>query len=58
LRATLARGPDGTPEARPFDKQDSAMMSLLARADCLVVRQPLASAAAPGDSVEIILLDT
>ncbi len=58
LRATLARGPDGTLEARPFDKQDSAMMSLLARADCLVVRQPLASAAAPGDSVEIILLDT
>ena len=58
LRATLARGPDGTLEARPFDKQDSAMMSLLARADCLVLRQPLAAAAAQGESVEIILLDT
>jgi molybdopterin molybdotransferase len=57
LRATLARGPDGTLEAHPFDKQDSSMMSLLARADCLVVRQPLAPAAAPGDSVEIIPLD-
>ena len=57
LRATLARGADGTLEARPFDKQDSSMMSLLARADCLVVRQPLAPAAAQGDSVEIIPLD-
>jgi molybdopterin molybdotransferase len=57
LRATLARRPDGTLEARPFAKQDSAMMSLLAGADCLVVRQPHAPAAAIGDSVEIIVLD-
>jgi molybdopterin molybdotransferase len=57
LRATLARSRDGTLEARPFDKQDSSVMSLLAGADCLVVRQPHAAAAAAGDSVEIILLD-
>ncbi|HET7594697.1 MAG TPA: gephyrin-like molybdotransferase Glp [Stellaceae bacterium] len=57
LRATLSRAADGTLEARPFAKQDSSMMSLLAGADCLVVRQPLAPAAAIGDSVEIILLD-
>ena len=57
LRATLARAADGTLEAHPFPRQDSSMMSLLAHADCLVVRQPQAPAAAAGDSVEVILLD-
>jgi len=57
LRAALARGPDGRLEARPFAKQDSSMMSLLAAADCLVVRPPLAPPAAPGDVVEIVLLN-
>jgi molybdopterin molybdotransferase len=56
LRATLARAPDGTLEARPFGKQDSSMMSLLARSDCLVVRPPHAPAAAIGDMVEIVPL--
>jgi molybdopterin molybdotransferase len=56
LRATLARAADGTLEARPFAKQDSSMMSLLARSDCLVVRAPHAPAAAPGDMVEIVPL--
>ena len=32
------------------------MMSLLAAADCLVVREPHAAPAAAGDAVEIILL--
>ena len=57
LRATLKRSADGTLEARPFKRQDSSMMSTLAHADCLVMRQPRAPAAAAGDSVEIILLD-
>ncbi len=54
LRAQLARAADGALEARPFEKQDSSMMSLLARSDCLVVRPPHAPAAAVGDIVEII----
>jgi molybdopterin molybdotransferase len=54
LRATLSRAADGTIEVRPFGKQDSSMMSLLARADCLVVRPPNAPAAQVGDSVEIV----
>jgi molybdopterin molybdotransferase len=54
LRATLSRASDGTLEVRPFGKQDSSMMSLLARSDCLVVRPPLAPAAQAGDSVEIV----
>ncbi|MGH6975825.1 MAG: molybdopterin molybdenumtransferase MoeA, partial [Stellaceae bacterium] len=56
LRATLAHGADGTLEATPFYKQDSSMMSLLARADCLVVRPPNAPAAKKGASVEVVLL--
>lgn len=54
LRATLVRAADGALEARPFVKQDSSVMSLLARADCLVVRPPQAPPAKAGDTVEII----
>jgi molybdopterin molybdotransferase len=57
LRATLARAPDGELEATPFAKQDSSMLSLLARADCLVVRPPLAPPASAGTRISIILLD-
>jgi molybdopterin molybdotransferase len=56
LRATLARASDGELEAKPFEKQDSSMMSLLARSDCLVVRPPLAPAAKAGERVAIIPL--
>jgi molybdopterin molybdotransferase len=56
LRATLTRLPDGTLEARPFGKQDSSMTSLLAEADCLIVRPPHAPAVIAGDPVEIMLL--
>ena len=54
LRATLARASDGELEAKPFEKQDSSMMSLLARSDCLVVRPPHAPAAKAGERVTII----
>jgi molybdopterin molybdotransferase len=57
LRARLAPGPDGELEATPFDKQDSSMLSLLAQADCLLVRPPFAPAAAKGDRVSMIPLD-
>jgi molybdopterin molybdotransferase len=56
LRASLSRAGDGTVEVRPFPKQDSSMMSLLAKSDCLVVRAPHAPAAAIGDRVAIIPL--
>src|SRR5690348_3996726 len=56
LRATVSRAADGTLEAEPFKKQDSSMISLLARADCLVVRAPHAAPAKAGDWVEIIAL--
>ena len=56
LRATLSTGPDGEPVAIPFPRQDSAMMSRLARADALIVREPQATAAAVGDRVTVIPL--
>lgn len=40
----------------PADRQDSSMLRTLARADCLIVRAPLAPAAAAGDSVQILAL--
>ena len=54
LRATLSRARDGTMEVTPFKKQDSSMLSLLARADCLVIRKPHAPAIAAGEMVEIV----
>jgi molybdopterin molybdotransferase len=58
LRATLGLAADGALEVRPFGKQDSSMMSLLAKSDCLVVRPPHAPPAVAGDSVDIIPLNS
>jgi molybdopterin molybdotransferase len=56
LRATLATAPNGTPVASPFPKQDSSLQVTLARADCLVIREPFAPAAEPGSPCDIINL--
>ena len=56
LRARLARDDSGTPVATPFAVQDSSMMSLLARADCLVYRAPHAPALRAGDTVPTLPL--
>ena len=39
MRATLSRGPDG-PIATPLPAQDSSLMAPLAKADCLLIREP------------------
>jgi molybdopterin molybdotransferase len=57
LRSELTEGPDGALIATPFDRQDSAMLSLLARAGCLVIRPPHAPAAQAGEPVPILPLD-
>jgi molybdopterin molybdotransferase len=54
LRAKTRRGSDGEVEVKPFTRQDSSLLSLLAQADCLVVRPPLALAALPGEHVPIV----
>jgi molybdopterin molybdotransferase len=56
LRATLAPGPDGIPVATPAATQDSSMMAVLANADCLLVREPFASAALTGSRCSILRL--
>ncbi|MBP2312366.1 molybdopterin molybdotransferase MoeA [Azospirillum soli] len=56
MRATLTVGEDGDPVATPFPRQDSAMVSRLAQADCLILRPPHAPAAEAGETVTIIPL--
>jgi molybdopterin molybdotransferase len=58
LRATLGRDPDGSLVATPFPKQDSAMLSLLSQAECLILRPPHAAPVEPGAPIEIIQLNT
>ncbi|MBS0535442.1 MAG: molybdopterin molybdotransferase MoeA [Proteobacteria bacterium] len=53
LRATLAMGPDG-PIATPVPVQDSSLMAPLARAGCLLIREPFAPAAKAGDRCAIL----
>jgi molybdopterin molybdotransferase len=53
LRATLADGPVG-PVATPFPIQDSSMMAPLAKADCLVIREPYDPAAKIGARCRIV----
>ena len=55
LRATLAESPDG-PLAMPLPSQDSSLMAPLAKADCLLIREPHAPAAAAGSPCVILKL--
>jgi molybdopterin molybdotransferase len=54
LRSTVALNGDGRRTATPYGRQDSSMLALLAAADGLIVRAPLAPAAAKGNLVEVL----
>ena len=56
LRARLVEAGDGPPVATAFERQDSAMLRLLAHADALILRAPQAAAAVAGEMVEVIRL--
>jgi molybdopterin molybdotransferase len=56
MRARLATAPDGTRVATPFSRQDSSLQVTLARADCLLIREPFAPAVEPGAPCEVINL--
>lgn len=56
LRATLDFDTDGPPKAAALSSQDSSGLSVLARADCLIVRPPHAPPANAGDPCRIIRL--
>lgn len=55
LRSALTEGPNG-PVATPFPTQDSSMMAPLAKADCLLIREPHAPPAKAGTSCVVIRL--
>lgn len=55
LRAILAAGPDGT-VATPFPQQDSSMLAPLAKAGCLLVREPFEPSQRAGSRCRIIRL--
>jgi molybdopterin molybdotransferase len=55
MRATLEMR-DGRAVATPFPIQDSSMMAPLAKADCLVIREPFATAAPAGSPCSIVKL--
>jgi molybdopterin molybdotransferase len=55
LRAIVQEGPNG-PVATPLPAQDSSLMAPLAKADCLLIREPNAPAAAAGSDCVILKL--
>jgi molybdopterin molybdotransferase len=56
LRATSRRGAGGEKVVAALAAQDSSLMADFARADCLIVRPPMAPALEKGDRVTIIPL--
>ena len=56
MRAEIIGMENGIPVVRLFDRQDSSMLSVLAAADCLVMREPLASALPKGSEIMMIPL--
>lgn len=56
MRVRLSHDAEGNLTATPFPKQDSAMLSVLAEADGLLIRPPLAPAAKAGDLASVIAL--
>jgi molybdopterin molybdotransferase len=55
LRATLSEGPDGL-IATPLPAQDSSLMAPLAKAHCLLIREPNAPVASSGSRCVILKL--
>lgn len=56
MRATLSHSPDGTRMVTPLPTQDSAMLSALCGADCLLIREAGAPAASAGDPCKALPL--
>jgi molybdopterin molybdotransferase len=56
VRARLVTNAEGQRIATPFSPQDSSMLALIARADCLIVRKPHAPEAKAGEIIDIVPL--
>jgi molybdopterin molybdotransferase len=57
MRATLSTAADGTKCVTPARSQDSALLSVLADANCLIIRPIGANASLAGTAVPVLLLD-
>jgi molybdopterin molybdotransferase len=57
MRATLGKAADGNLTVKALPSQDASLLSVLAAADCLIVRAPDAPAANSGAEIEIERLD-
>jgi len=55
LRATVQDSENGL-SVTPFEKQDSSMLSRLAKADALIMRKPFAPALNAGDEADCLPL--
>ncbi len=56
MRASFEYGPNGVLVATPFAAQDSSLLSVLAKAQCMLVRPPHAPAAEAGAPCRIVRL--
>ncbi|MDE1991363.1 MAG: molybdopterin molybdotransferase MoeA [Rhizobiaceae bacterium] len=56
VRATLKKSTDGAWLAEPFSKQDSSMMKVFSKSDCLIIRPPHAPELAAGSPCPVLLL--
>lgn len=56
VRARLTRANDGSLQAETFSRQDSSMMQVFARSDCLIVRPPHAPAVEAGAVCDVMIL--
>lgn len=56
MRAVAWRDDTGVLRVKPFDTQDSSMISAFARSNVLLVRSPHAPAAAADETVEVLVL--
>lgn len=55
-RAALTRNSDGELLAKPLPVQDSSMLTVITRADALLIREPFAEAAKAGDRCQILMI--
>jgi molybdopterin molybdotransferase len=55
-RASLTRNSNGDLLATPLPVQDSSMLTVITRADALLIREPFAHPAKAGDRCQVLLI--
>ena len=57
LRGSITENHQGLPQVTAYSRQDSSMLTILSKADCLILRKPHAKEAKAGDEVMIYPLE-